>query len=274
LTKPKPIDFDHPGVLLENKERAAALYKAIDCLSDNQKTAFILSFIEVAVIVHAGLDRMYNKREDVFYYLTVHNQNYSMPAMKSGVEEGILKGLYKFSEKPAKEKGKRKARIKAHIFGSGALMPDALRAQEILEEKYDIAADVWSATSYNELYRDAIAAERWNLLNPSKKAKVPYITELLEKEEGPFVAVSDYLKQLPNQLDKWVPGGIYALGTDGYGRSETREALRRFFEVDAEFIVLAVLTQLAKRGDIPKATVNKAIKELGIDIDKPNPLKS
>jgi len=240
-----------------------------NCLSYDPAFAY-----EVATIVHEGLDRMYNKREDVFYYLTVHNQNYAMPAMKKGIEEGILKGLYKFSEKPAKVKGQRKARIKAHIFGSGALMPDALRAQEILEEKYDIAADVWSATSYNELYRDAIAAERWNFLNPSKKAKVPYITELLSKEDGPFIAVSDYLKSLPNQLDKFVPGGVYALGTDGYGRSETREALRRFFEVDAECIVLAVLTQLAKRGDIPKTVVNKAVKELGIDPEKPNPLKA
>ncbi len=229
---------------------------------------------EIAVIIQDGLRRMYRDREDVFYYITVGNENYPMPAMPKGVEEGIIKGLYKFAEMPAKPKGKRKARPKAHILGSGAILREALRAQQILAEKYEVAADVWSATSFNQLRREALEVERWNLLHPESKPRKPYLTQLLEKEEGPVVAVSDYLKVMADQVAKWVPGGLFSLGTDGYGRSETREALRRFFEIDAEFITLAVLYQLAGRGELPMSVVAKAIKELGIDPEKANPMIS
>ena len=229
---------------------------------------------EMAVIVQDGLRRMYYDREDVFYYLTVCNENYAMPAMPKGVESGILKGLYKFSEKSAKPKGKRKSRPKAHIFGSGAILREALRAQEILDEKFDVAADVWSATSYNQLHRDALETERWNRLHPDKKPRKPYLTGLMEKEDGPVVAVSDYLKSQPNKIARFIPNGLHALGTDGFGRSETREALRRFFEVDAENIAIAVLYQLAQEGSIEKSRVAKAIKELGVDPEKPNPMTS
>lgn len=236
---------------------------------------------EIAVIIQDGLKRMYFDRQDVFYYLTVGNENYSMPAMPKGVEEGIIKGLYKFaasesgsSKAPAKDKGKKKNRPKAHVFGSGSILREALRAQQILDEKYNVAADVWSATSYNQLRRDALEAERWNLLHPAETPRKPYITALLEKEEGPFIAASDYLKGLADQVSRWVPGGLYALGTDGFGRSETREALRRFFEVDAECIAIAVLHQLAKRGEIKPEAVAKAITELGVDPEKANPMIS
>jgi len=188
--------------------------------------------------------------------------------------EGIIKGLYKYSAMPAKEKGKKKERIKAHIFGSGSILREALRAQEILAEKYNVAADVWSATSYNQLRRDALEVERWNMLHPTEKPRKPYITSVLEKEEGPFVAASDYLKVMADQVSRWVPGGLYALGTDGFGRSETREALRRFFEVDAESITVAVLYQLVRRGEIKAEVAAKAIKELGVDPEKLNPLIS
>ncbi len=229
---------------------------------------------EIAVIVQDGLRRMFKEREDIFYYLTVCNENYAMPAMPKGANEGILKGLYKFSEKPDKAKGKGKARPKAHILGSGPILREALRAQEILEEKYNVAADVWSATSYNQLHRDALETERWNLLHPDKKPRIPYVAQMLAKEEGPVVAVSDYLKSQPNKIAKYIPNRLHALGTDGFGRSDTRESLRRFFEIDAECIAVAVLYELAQEGKIEKSVVSKAIKELGIDPDKANPMVS
>ena len=229
---------------------------------------------EIAVIVQEGLRRMYYNREDVFYYITVCNENYPMPDMPEGCREGILKGLYKFSEIPAKEKGKRKARPKAHIWGSGSILREALRAQQILAEKYDVAADVWSATSYNELHRDALNVSRWNMLHPDEKPKKAYVTKLMEKEEGPVVAASDYLKTLSDKLARYIPNSLLSLGTDGYGRSDTREALRRFFEVDAECIAIGVLYQLANEGTIERSVVTKAIKELGVDPEKINPMIS
>ena len=240
-----------------------------NCITYDPAWAF-----EIAAIIQDGLRRMYQDREDVFYYLTVGNENYPMPAMPEGSEEGIIKGLYKFKEMPAKPKGKKKARPKAHIFGSGSILREALRAQEILAEKYNVAADVWSATSYNQLHRDALATERWNMLHPTEEPRKPYVTEVLENEEGPFIAASDYLKGLANQVSRWVPGGLYALGTEGFGRSDTREALRRFFEIDAECITVAVLYQLAQRGEIETKVVAKAIKDLGIDPEKANPMVS
>lgn len=231
---------------------------------------------EIAVIIQNGLERMYKNREDIFYYITLGNENYVMRSMPKGVEEGILKGLYKLSEmKPKKSSGKGSSKgtwHKAHIFGSGSILREALRAQEILAEKYRVAADVWSATSYKELRRDALAVERYNLLHPTAKPRKPYITQLLEKEEGPVVAATDYMKMVPDQVNRWVPGGLYSLGTDGFGRSDTREALRRFFEVDAEAIAVAVLYRLAQTGKIKPEVVKKAIKDFDIDPDKPDPL--
>jgi pyruvate dehydrogenase E1 component len=229
---------------------------------------------EIAVIIQHGLKRMYFDRDDVFYYLTVGNENYTMPAMPKGVEEGIVKGLYKFSPMPVTEKGRKKERIKAHIFGSGSILREALRAQKILAEKYNVAADVWSATSYNQLRRDALEAERWNMLHPAEKPRKPYISSILEKEEGPFVAASDYLKVMADQVFRWVPGGLYSLGTDGFGRSDTREALRRFFEVDAESITIAVLYRLSQQGKIKPARVAKALEELSLNPEKLNPMTS
>jgi pyruvate dehydrogenase E1 component len=228
---------------------------------------------EVAVIIQDGMRRMYHKREDIFYYITLGNENYPQAAMPKGVEEGILKGLYKFSTMPDKTKDGQPM-PKAHIFGSGSILREALRAQTILAEKYAVSADVWSATSYKELRRDALAVERWNMLHPTEPPRKPYITQLLEKEEGVFVAASDYMKLVPEQAARWVPGGMYSLGTDGFGRSDTREALRRFFEVDAECITIAVLYQLAQRGTIKLAQVQKAITELGVDPEKPEPVIS
>jgi pyruvate dehydrogenase E1 component len=221
---------------------------------------------EIAVIVADGMRRMYKEGEEVFYYLTLYNENYTMPPMPEGVEEGILKGLYKF------RKGADGKKHKAHIFGSGPIIREALRAQEILAERYNVSADVWSATSYKLLKTDLQRASRWNMLHPTEPPKKAYLETLFDNERGVFVAVSDYMKLVPDQIAPWIPGGLDTLGTDGFGRSDTRENLRRFFEVDAECTVIAVLYALAKRGEIDRETVQKAIQDLGVDPEKAHPI--
>ncbi|MBI5773622.1 MAG: pyruvate dehydrogenase (acetyl-transferring), homodimeric type [Verrucomicrobia bacterium] len=221
---------------------------------------------EIAVIIQNGMKRMYQDGEDVFYYVTLGNENYPMPAMPEGVTDGILKGLYKFKPGPAGKKHK------AHLFGSGAIMLSALKAQEILAERYHVSADVWSATSYKQLRTDALRAKRWNMMHPAETPRQSYVEQLLAKEKGVFVAVSDYMKIVPDQIAEWVPGGLMTLGTDGFGRSETREALRRFFEVDAESTVIATLYSLAQKGAIEKSVVAQAIKDLQVDPEKVFPI--
>ena len=220
---------------------------------------------EVAVIVKDGLRRMYQRREDVFYYLTLYNENLEMPAMPAGVEEGIVKGLYRFKRSESGHKPR------AHLLGSGPLLFEAWRAQQILEERYEVAADIWSATSYNLLRRDAHAVQRWNLLHPAEEPRKSYVESLLEPEEGVFVAVSDYMKIVPDQIAPWVPGGLVTLGTDGFGRSDTRPRLRRYFEVDAESVVIATLHALARKGRIDKTVVERALRELRYSPSKPHP---
>lgn len=221
---------------------------------------------EVAVIVADGLRRMYQEGEEIFYYLTLYNDNYTMPPMPEGVEEGILRGLYRFKPGPA---GKTH---KAHVLGSGPIINEALRAQQILAERYDVSADVWSATNYKLLRHDALRAQRWNMLHPTAPRRKPYVQDLLKKEQGVFVAVSDNLKMVPDQIAPWVPGGLTTLGTDGFGRSDTRPALRRFFEVDAEITVIATLHALAEKGLLERERVAQAIQDLGIDPEKAHPV--
>ncbi|MCE9625007.1 MAG: pyruvate dehydrogenase (acetyl-transferring), homodimeric type [Deltaproteobacteria bacterium] len=221
---------------------------------------------EIAVIVQDGLRRMFVDQEDCFYYLTLQNENYPMPAMPEGTAEGILKGLY-----PLKRTAQSKDRH-VHLFGSSSILREALRAQEMLEERYDVSADVWSATSYQQLRREALRVERWNRLHPEATAKIPYLRALLAEEKGPFIAAGDSIKTVSDQIAPWVPGGLVSLGTDGYGRSESREGLRRFFEVDAENIVIAALAALARDGKIEKRIVAQAIRDLGIDPERGNPL--
>jgi pyruvate dehydrogenase E1 component len=220
---------------------------------------------ELAVIIADGMKRMYVEGEDVFYYLTLYNENYAMPPMAEGVEDGILKGLYKFKAGPEKKKHK------AHILGSGPIIREALRAQQILADSYDVSADVWSATSYKLLRNDALNVERWNMLHPTETPREPFVRKLLAQEQGVFVAVSDNMKIVADQIAPWVPGGLTSLGTDGFGRSDTRERLRRFFEVDAESTVIATLHALAKKGQVEPKIVAKAMKDLGIDPDKLHP---
>ncbi|MCH8124598.1 pyruvate dehydrogenase (acetyl-transferring), homodimeric type [candidate division KSB1 bacterium] len=222
---------------------------------------------ELAVIIRDGIYRMYEKQESVFYYITVMNENYAMPSMPKGVKEGILKGMYRL------EKSKKKdSKLQAHLFGSGTILNEAIKAKDMLEKNYNVATDVWSVTSYKELHRDALDAERWNMLHPDENPRVSYISKLLEKEKGVFVAVSDYLKALPELISRWVPGRLMPLGTDGFGRSETREALRNHFEVDARWITVAVLYNLVKENKIKLTVLKKAFKELDIDQEKANPL--
>jgi pyruvate dehydrogenase E1 component len=224
---------------------------------------------EIAVIIQDGIRRMYKEGENIFYYITVMNEQYAMPPMPEGVREGILKGLYKY-----RSASNKKAKLKAQLFGSGAILNEALRAQGILEQNYGVAADVWSVTSYKELYMDAIEVERWNRLHPGTKPKVPYVSQCLADTQGVLVAASDYLKTLPNMISKWMPRRLAALGTDGFGRSEGRTSLRDFFEVDAKFIVLATLHELNADGKIDAKVVEKAIQDLGIVQNKPNPVIS
>ena len=226
---------------------------------------------ELALIIRDGIRRMYQDvTEDIFYYITLYNDNYAMPPMPEGCEEGVLKGLYKL--RPA---GNAKAKgAKVQLFGSGPILMHALRAQELLAEHFGVAADVWSATSYKELRREALEVERWNLLHPTEKPRQSYVQTLLAKEEGPFVAASDFMRALPEMIGRWVPGGLFALGTDGFGRSETRAALRRHFEVDAESIAVAALYQLAQRGKVKPEVVREAIQKFEIDPEKISPMRA
>lgn len=222
---------------------------------------------EIAVIIQDGVRRMYKEGENIFYYITVMNEPYAMPAMPKGVEEGILKGMYK-----VRSAMNKKAKLRAQILGSGAILNEALHAADVLEKNYGITADVWSVTSYKSLYTDAIETDRWNRLHPDETPRVPYIAQCLQGEQGVFVAASDYLKVLPATVSKWIPRRIATLGADGFGRSEGRESLRDFFEVDSRFITIAVLHELAQDGLVGEATVQNAIRDLAINPEKPNPL--
>lgn len=220
---------------------------------------------EIAVIVQRGLKEMYEEGQEIYYYLTLCNENYEMPPMPEGAEQGILKGIYKFKTGEAGKKHK------VQIFGSGTIMREALRAQKILAEKYDVSADVWSATSYRALRHEALNVERWNMLHPQEPPRTPYIQTILAGEKGPFIAVSDNMKIVPDQIAPWVPDGLTTLGTDGFGRSDTRKNLRRFFEVDAEMTVIATLHALAKKGQVSGQVIEKAIKDLGVNPEKSYP---
>lgn len=221
---------------------------------------------ELAVIVRDGLNRMYKKQENIFYYITMMNEFYQMPPMPDGVEEGILRGMYRF--KPAE---KTDASARAILLGSGAILNEVIKAQEMLESKYGVAAEVWSVTSYKELYEDATRTSRWNMLHPGEY-KRSYIERCFENTDSVFVAATDYLKTLPCTISQWLPGRLIPLGTDGFGRSDGRRELREYFEVDARFITLAALHGLSLEGKIDPQVVQNAILELDIDPEKINPM--
>ncbi len=222
---------------------------------------------EVATIVEEGITRMFVKGEDIFYYLTIYNESYDMPAMPRDVRDGILKGLYAY-----KSTNPERANSKIQLLGSGVIMREVLRAQEILATKYQIASTVYSATSYQQLRLDALECERLNRLHPEQPRRVPYVEQVLGGDSSiPVIASSDYMRAVPESVARFLPGRMLALGTDGFGRSETCANLRRFFEVDAEHVTIAALFALAERGQVDRSIVTQAIKDLGIDPDRPAP---
>ena len=220
---------------------------------------------EVAVIVQDGIRRMYERMEDRFYYLTIYNENYAQPQMPEGVAEGILRGIYRYqaADQPL-----------VHLFGSGPILNEALRAQKILAETYQVPADVWSVTSYNELRRDALEAERWNRLHPAEPERKPYLLEALAGANSPIVASTDYMKVVADQIAPWLPGRMVTLGCDGFGRSDNREHLRKHFENGAEAIAAAALSRLGRDGKFDKQRAQAAIRELGLDPERGDPVKA
>src|SRR5690606_26009639 len=236
--------------------------------------AYDISFAyELATVIQDGLRRMIEKEENIYYYITLQNENYPMPplpaegeAATAKVLDGIVRGIYKY--KPSPKPGKHSVQL----FGSGCIILQVLRAQELLAERFDVAADVWSVTSYQELRRDALACERHNRLHPEAEQRVPFITQVMKDVPGPFIAASDYMKVLPDGIARWLPGRLVPLGTDGMGMSDTREALRRHFEVDAESIVIGALDGLRLDGKLDGATLARAIQELGVDPAKMDPV--
>ncbi len=219
---------------------------------------------ELAVILQDGIRRMYQEGDSVFYYITMYNEDYAMPEMPEGSREGIVRGIYKF--KPA-----AKGKATVQLFGSGPILNEVVKAQGILAEKYGVQADVWSVTSYNELRREALSVERWNRLHPSEPERVPYILATLQGTKGPIIAASDYMKSVPDQLAPWLSTRLVTLGTDGFGRSDNREHLRSHFEVNAESVVTATLSKLAREGKFEAARAQNAFAELGIDQEKADP---
>ncbi len=220
---------------------------------------------ELAIIVQDGMRRMYAEMENVFYYITCMNENYRQPAMPPGVEQGVLKGMYLLQIGG-------KGRVRAQLLGSGTILREVIAAAEILERDFGVPADVWSVTSFSELRREGLSTDRWNRLHPEETQRKTYVSQCLGDREGPFIAASDYMTLVADQIRPWVRGNYVVLGTDGYGRSDTRAALREYFEVNRNHIVVTTLKALADEGKIDAATVNEAIDRLGVDPERPDPV--
>jgi pyruvate dehydrogenase E1 component len=255
------------GEGLQHEDGHSHLFAATipNCVSYDPTFAY-----ELAVILQDGLRRMYAEQEDVFYYLTVMNENYQHPAMPAGVEAGILRGIYPFrTAKPAG--GGRKKAPRVQLMGSGTILREVIAAADLLEEDVGIAADIWGVTSFTELRREALEVERWNLLHPTEKPRESFVATSLAAGGGPVIAATDYMRLYADQIRNWVPGRYRVLGTDGFGRSDYRKKLRHFFEVDRHWIVLATLKALAEEGSIEPSVVSRAILKYGLDPDKPAP---
>ncbi len=224
---------------------------------------------ELAVIIEDGIRRMYENQEEIFYYLTVHNENYEMPPMPDGeaIRDGIIRGMYLFQKTE-----KKSNKFQVNLFGSGAILNEVLKASKILEDNYEVSANIWSITSYKALHNDAIDVTRWNILHPEETPRIPYVTSILGDTQGPYIATCDYVKALPETISAYFPEPLITLGTDGFGRSDNRANLRDFFEVDARYITLAALYGLMRDDKIPSSMFKQAMSDLQIDSDKPNPL--
>jgi pyruvate dehydrogenase E1 component len=221
---------------------------------------------ELAVIVQDGLRRMLAEQEDVFYYITLMNENYAHPAMPEGAQDGILRGMYRLREAP-----KRSKKPVVQLLGSGTILREVIAAADLLADDFGVLADVWSVTSFSELRRDGIEAERWNMLHPGEEPRSVHVSEQLSAKRGPVIASTDYLRAVPDQIRQWVPGRYRTLGTDGYGRSDYRTALRRFFEVDRHYVAVAALAELAAAGTVDRDVVAQAIAKYEIDAEAPMP---
>ncbi|MBD3647016.1 MAG: pyruvate dehydrogenase (acetyl-transferring), homodimeric type, partial [Pseudomonadales bacterium] len=224
---------------------------------------------ELAVIIHHGLKEMYVEKEPKYYYITVLNENYQHPPMPDGCEEGIIKGMY-LLQKNSKKNSKKTVQL----IGSGSILREVIAAADILKSEFGITADIWSATSFNQLRRDGMSVARWNLLHPEEEPRLSYVEECLKDAPGPVVASTDYIKSYADQIREYVPGSYTVLGTDGFGRSDTREQLRRFFEVDRYYVTVAALSALMRENVIDSTVVSKAMKKFSIDADKPDPIVS
>jgi pyruvate dehydrogenase E1 component len=230
-----------------------------NCISYDPTFAY-----ELAVIIQNGMHRMYNQNEDLFYYITVMNENYQHPAMPENVEEGIIKGMY-LLKKP------NKAKAQIQLLGSGTILREVIAAADLLEEDFGISANIWSVTSFNELRREGLSAKRLNLLNPDKQQKLSYVESVFKNDDIPVVAATDYMKIFADQIREFIPNKYIVLGTDGFGRSDTRSQLRKFFEVNRYYIVVASLKALAEEGKLSTDKINEAIKKYNIDQNKPEP---
>jgi pyruvate dehydrogenase E1 component len=234
---------------------------------------------ELAVIIQAGLEQMFVEQEDVFYYLTLMNENYVHPPMPKGVEDGILQGMYRLREggssrskrSRSSSRSSRSRKPRVQLLGSGTIVREVLAAADLLEEDFGVEADVWSVTSFGELRRDGLEAERWNTLHPTAKQRTPYVTECLSDGGEPVVAASDYIRGYADLIRAWVPGTYRVLGTDGFGRSDFRSALRGFFEIDRRYVAVAALKALADEGKLEPARVQEAIERYEIDAEAPMP---
>jgi len=231
-----------------------------NCISYDPTYAY-----ELAVIIHSGLKRMYENQEDIYYYLSVMNENYEQPKMPEGVEEGILKGMYLL-----RKGGKKKLQIQ--LLGSGTILREIIAGADLLKEDFGVDADIWSVTSFNELRREGLDVDRWNMLHPNDKPRECYVTQCLGNSKGPIIAATDYMKIYADQIRNFIPGRYEVLGTDGYGRSDTRKKLREFFEVNRYYVCVAALKSLADEGMIDSDKVDEAIKKYDINPDKPNPV--
>ena len=224
---------------------------------------------ELAAVVRDGIERMYGKGEDVFYYVTLYNENYVQAPKPAGkdVDAGILRGIYRFAAAPKAAKTAKRARL----VGSGAILQQVLAARDLLAEKFGVAAEVYSAPSFPLLRREALEIERWNCMHPDQEARVPYVAQVLGPDGGPIIAATDWMRALPDMVSRWLPSTYTALGTDGFGRSDTREALRDLFEIDPRHIAAATLSELARAGELPASKVVAAIKALDIDPERVSP---
>jgi pyruvate dehydrogenase E1 component len=223
---------------------------------------------EVAVILHDGLKRMYVDQENIYFYISVMNENYVHPDMPKGAEEGILKGMYLLQEGG----GAKKKKQRVQLLGSGTILREVIAGAELLEKDFGVSADVWSCPSFNELGRDGIDVDRRNMLHPADEPKTSYVTQCLAGRTGPVIATTDYMRAFPEQIRPFVPARYVTLGTDGYGRSDTRAKLRKFFEVNRYYVAVAALKALADEGTVPASKVTEAIKKYEIDPEKPNPV--